>query len=90
MSTVKLVDESSQHPKVRAVFADIKATKNIGPNWCGERASNESRSSRTLLDSAEGDHAAGKDRHVDQGNHRLGSLGDQRLRVLHQFAYRPR
>ena len=29
MSTVKLVDESSQHPKVKAVFADIKATKNI-------------------------------------------------------------
>src|ERR1700719_2810033 len=29
MSTVKLVDESSQHPKVRAVFADIKAVKKI-------------------------------------------------------------
>jgi AhpD family alkylhydroperoxidase len=29
MSTVKLVEESSQHPKVKAVFADIKATKNI-------------------------------------------------------------
>lgn len=29
MPTVKLVDENSTHPKVRAVFADIKATKNI-------------------------------------------------------------
>ena len=29
MSTVKLVDEQSDHPKVRAIFADIKATKNI-------------------------------------------------------------
>jgi AhpD family alkylhydroperoxidase len=29
MSTVKLVDESCQHPKVKAVFADIKATKKI-------------------------------------------------------------
>jgi AhpD family alkylhydroperoxidase len=29
MSTVKLVDESSQNPKVKAVFADIKATKKI-------------------------------------------------------------
>lgn len=29
MSTVKLVDESSQHPKVKAVFADIKAVKKI-------------------------------------------------------------
>lgn len=29
MSTVKLVDENSCHPKVRAVFADIKATKKI-------------------------------------------------------------
>jgi AhpD family alkylhydroperoxidase len=29
MPTVKLVDENSSHPKVRAVFADIKATKNI-------------------------------------------------------------
>jgi AhpD family alkylhydroperoxidase len=29
MPTVKLVDENTDHPKVRAVFADIKATKNI-------------------------------------------------------------
>jgi len=29
MATVKLVDENSDHPKVRAVFADIKATKKI-------------------------------------------------------------
>ena len=29
MSTVKLVDESTDHPKVRAVFDDIKATKQI-------------------------------------------------------------
>ena len=29
MSTVKLVDENTQHPKVRAVFADIKASKKI-------------------------------------------------------------
>jgi alkylhydroperoxidase family enzyme len=29
MSTVKLVDENTEHPKVRAVFADIKATKKI-------------------------------------------------------------
>jgi AhpD family alkylhydroperoxidase len=29
MSTVRLVDENSDHPKVRAVFADIKATKKI-------------------------------------------------------------
>jgi alkylhydroperoxidase family enzyme len=30
MSTVKLVDEETGHPKVRAVFEDIKATKKIG------------------------------------------------------------
>ncbi len=29
MSTVKLVEESCQNPKVKAVFADIKAVKNI-------------------------------------------------------------
>jgi alkylhydroperoxidase family enzyme len=29
MSTVKLVDENTAHPKVRAVFDDIKATKKI-------------------------------------------------------------
>jgi len=29
MSTVKLVDENTDHPKVRAVFDDIKATKQI-------------------------------------------------------------
>jgi AhpD family alkylhydroperoxidase len=29
MSTVKLVDEHTKHPKVKAVFDDIKATKNI-------------------------------------------------------------
>ncbi len=29
MSTVKLVDEQTDHPKVKAVFADIKATKKI-------------------------------------------------------------
>ena len=29
MPTVKLVDENTDHPKVRAVFADIKATKQI-------------------------------------------------------------
>src|SRR5438874_12941035 len=29
MSTVKLVEESTNHPKIRAVFADIKATKKI-------------------------------------------------------------
>jgi AhpD family alkylhydroperoxidase len=29
MSTVKLVDENTDHPKVRAIFADIKATKKI-------------------------------------------------------------
>jgi AhpD family alkylhydroperoxidase len=29
MSTVKLVDERTTHPKVRAIFDDIKATKNI-------------------------------------------------------------
>jgi alkylhydroperoxidase family enzyme len=29
MSTVKLVDENSGHPVVRAVFADIKATKKL-------------------------------------------------------------
>jgi alkylhydroperoxidase family enzyme len=29
MSTVKLVDENTTDPRVRAVFEDIKATKNI-------------------------------------------------------------
>jgi AhpD family alkylhydroperoxidase len=29
MTTVKLVDERTDHPKVRAIFADIKATKKI-------------------------------------------------------------
>lgn len=29
MSTVKLVDENSSHPKVRSIFADIKATKKL-------------------------------------------------------------
>ena len=29
MSTVKLVAENTDHPKVRAIFADIKATKKI-------------------------------------------------------------
>src|SRR3982750_3615355 len=29
MSTVKLIDENSDHPVVRRVFADIKATKKI-------------------------------------------------------------
>src|SRR5580704_5328547 len=29
MSTVRLVDENTNHPKVKAVFADIKATKKI-------------------------------------------------------------
>lgn len=29
MSTVHLVPEDTDHPKVRAVFADIKATKKI-------------------------------------------------------------
>jgi hypothetical protein len=29
MSVVRLVDENTDHPKVRAVFADIKATKKI-------------------------------------------------------------
>src|SRR5712692_9115422 len=29
MSTVQLVDERSDHPKVHAVFADIKATKKM-------------------------------------------------------------
>jgi AhpD family alkylhydroperoxidase len=30
MSTVRLVDENTDHPKVRAIFNDIKTTKNIG------------------------------------------------------------
>ncbi len=29
MTTVKLVDENTKHPKVKAVFDDIKATKKI-------------------------------------------------------------
>ena len=29
MSTVKLVNETTDHPKVKAVYADIKATKKI-------------------------------------------------------------
>jgi uncharacterized peroxidase-related enzyme len=29
MSTVKLVDERTNHPRVRAIFKDIKATKKI-------------------------------------------------------------
>ena len=29
MSTVKLVDENTDDPKVRAIFEDIKATKQI-------------------------------------------------------------
>jgi hypothetical protein len=29
MSTVKLVDEQTDNPRVRAVFEDIKATKKI-------------------------------------------------------------
>ena len=29
MSTVRLVDEHTDHPKVRAIFEDIKATKQI-------------------------------------------------------------
>jgi alkylhydroperoxidase family enzyme len=29
MSTVRLVDENTDHPKVRAIFEDIKATKKI-------------------------------------------------------------
>jgi alkylhydroperoxidase/carboxymuconolactone decarboxylase family protein YurZ len=35
MSTVRLVDENSDHPRVRAIFADIKATKKIDrvPNF---------------------------------------------------------
>ncbi len=31
MSTVRLVDEHTDHPKVRRIFEDIKQTKNI--NW---------------------------------------------------------
>ena len=30
MSTVRLVDEDTAHPKVRAIFDDIKVTKKIG------------------------------------------------------------
>jgi len=35
MPTVKLVDENTNHPKIRAVFDDIKATKKIDrvPNF---------------------------------------------------------
>jgi alkylhydroperoxidase family enzyme len=42
MATVKLVEEISDHPKVRAVFADIKATKNIErvPNFWRALANN--------------------------------------------------
>ncbi len=29
MSTVKLVDENTNNPKVRAIFEDIKATKRL-------------------------------------------------------------
>ena len=29
MSTVKLVDENTNHPKIREIFEDIKATKKI-------------------------------------------------------------
>jgi AhpD family alkylhydroperoxidase len=29
MSTVRLIDENTDHPKVRAIFNDIKATKKI-------------------------------------------------------------
>lgn len=29
MATVKLVDENSTHPKVKAIFDDIKATRNV-------------------------------------------------------------
>ena len=37
MATVKLVDEDCDNPIVKAVFADIKATKKIDfvPNICG-------------------------------------------------------
>jgi hypothetical protein len=31
MATVKLVDENSDHPVVKRVFADIKATRRAGP-----------------------------------------------------------
>ena len=34
MSTVRLVDENTDNPKVRAIFADIKATRKV------ERVSN--------------------------------------------------
>ena len=42
MSTVKLVEENTNHPKLRAVFADIKATKNIDriPNLWRSLATN--------------------------------------------------
>jgi AhpD family alkylhydroperoxidase len=42
MATVKLVDETTSHPKVKAIFDDIKATKKIDrvPNFWRALATN--------------------------------------------------
>ncbi len=88
MSTVKLVDEATQHPKVKAVFADIKAVKNI------DRIPNVWRALATNPDHLElcwtGLKAIMQPGKIDMLTKEIIALAvsaDQRLRLLHQLAH---
>ena len=88
MATVKLVSEQSDHPIVRGVFADIKATKkNRSRAQHLASPGHTARTSGALLDQAQSDHVSRQAGSPHQRDHRPGSLGDEQLQLLHQLPH---
>ena len=94
IATVRPVEEAAATGRVAAVFADIKATKQIDfvPKFWRVLATNAdhlelvwSRLKALMHPEAAG--RAGPAGPADPRDHRPGRVGDQRLCLLHQLAY---
>ena len=93
-ATVRPVEESEATGRVAAIFADIKATKEIDfvPNFWRVLATNPDHleliwTRLKAIMHPEADGRTGPARPADPRDHRAGRLGDQRLRLLRQLAH---
>src|SRR6185437_5253693 len=88
MPAVPLIEESAANPEVRAVFDDIKATRNtdwINNFW--KALANDPATLRRTWES-QGGHGARRARPPDKGVDLSRGQRDQFLRILHGLARR--
>ena len=87
MPTVKLVDETTTDPRVRAVFDDIRATKKVDrvPNFWRALAAHPANLELCWTQAKAIMHRQAGSQ--DERNHRPGGVDHQQLPILHQRAH---